>query len=146
SRKWADVLKLFASGLCGLGLGLAGQVAPASAITVTPADPTISVGQTQQFTANGALTPIAVSAGGEYTCVRLPDGTVQCVGHNQFGQLGNGTLDDSSVLVAVSGLTTATQVAAGDEFSCALLGESTARCWGRGCACDRGEGRLGGFS
>jgi len=136
------VLKLGTLGLCGLWLGLAGQVAPASAITVTPADPTISVGQTQQFTANGALTPIAVSAGGEYTCVRLPDGTVQCVGHNQFGQLGNGTLDDSSVLVAVSGLTTATQVAAGDEFACALLGDSTARCWGLGSSGQRGDGNF----
>ena len=134
------MLKLFASGLCGLWLGLAGQVAPASAITVTPADPTISVGQTQQFTANGAITPIAASAGGEYTCVRLPDRTVQCVGHNQFGQLGDGTLDDSSVLVAVSGLTTAIQAAAGDEFACALLGDSTARCWGLGSSGQRGDG------
>jgi len=74
--------------------------------------------------------------------VRLPDGTVQCVGHNQFGQLGNGTLDDSSVLVAVSGLTTATQVAAGDEFACALLGDSTARCWGLGSSGQRGDGNF----
>src|SRR5207245_3572506 len=80
------------------------------------------------------------SAGGEYICVRLPDRTVQCVGHNQFGQLGDGTLDDSSVLVAVSGLTTATQVATGDEFACALLGDSTARCWGLGSSGQRGDG------
>ena len=133
-------MKLIASSLCGLGLGLAGQLAPASAITVTPADTTITVGQTQQFTANGAITPTGVSAGGEYTCVRLPDGTVQCVGHNQFGQLGNGTLDDSSVLVAVSGLTTVSQVATGDEFACALLGDSTARCWGLGSSGQRGDG------
>src|SRR5207245_11080535 len=33
----------------------------ADALTVTPANPTIDVGQTQQFTANGALTPTAVA-------------------------------------------------------------------------------------
>ena len=69
------------------------QAVPAAAVDVTPANPTISVGQTQQFTANGAVAPTGVSAGGEYTCVRLPDGTAQCTGRNQFGQLGNGTLD-----------------------------------------------------
>src|SRR5207247_4394961 len=108
--------------------------------TWSPSEPTSSVGQPKQFTAKGAINPIAASAGGEYTCVRLPDRTVQCVGHNQFGQLADGTLDDSSVLVAVSGLTTAIQAAAGDEFACALLGDSTARCWGLRSSGRRGDG------
>src|SRR5437870_1131473 len=140
-------LKLLASALGGLWLSLGWQVAPAPAITVTPANPTIGVGQTQQFTASGARAPTAaVSAGGQYTCVLLPDGTAQCVGRNQFGQLGNGTLNDSSVLVAVNGLTTATRVAAGDEFACALLGDGTARCWGLGESGQRGDGTFGTFA
>src|SRR5712691_3947095 len=49
-----------------------GEVA-AQGITVTPANPTISVGQTQQFTASGAVAPTAVAAGGLHTCMRLPD-------------------------------------------------------------------------
>ena len=139
--------KLFVSGLCVLWLGLAGrQAAQAPAMSITPADPTISVGQTQQFTASGAITPTGVSAGGEYTCVRLPDGTVQCVGRNQFGQLANGTIDNSSVLGAVSGLTTATRVSAGDEFACALLADGTARCWGLGESGQRGDGTFTTFS
>ena len=86
---------LFVSGLCVLWLGLAvRQAAQAPAMSVTPANPTISVGQTQQFTASGAIAPTGVSAGGEYTCVRLPDGTARCVGRNQFGQLGDGTIDE----------------------------------------------------
>ena len=86
--------KLFVSGLCVLWSQSGRQhAAQAPAMSVTPANPTISVGQTQQFTANGATAPAAVSAGGEYTCVRLPDGTVQCMGRNQFGQHGNGTID-----------------------------------------------------
>ena len=133
--------KHFIWALCVLWLGLQGrQAAQAPAMSVTPADATIFVGQTQQFTASGAVTPTVVSAGGEYTCVRLPDGTAQCTGRNQFGQLGNGTTDNSSVLGAVSNLSTATHVSAGDEFGCALLADGTARCWGLGEKGQRGDG------
>ena len=97
---------VFFLGLCVIWLSLAGrQDAQAPAMGVTPADPTIHVGEAQQFTASGAITPTGVSAGGEYTCVRLPDGTARCTGRNQFGQLGDGTFMNSPVLVPVSGLT-----------------------------------------
>ena len=84
--------KLFFLVLCVCWLSLTGRQA-AQTMSVAPANPTISVGQTQQFTASGSSTPTAVSAGGEYTCVRLPNGRVQCTGRNQFGQLGDGQLD-----------------------------------------------------
>src|SRR5207248_5768247 len=74
-RQTGQTSKLFAAGLCALWLCLGGPVSPAPAMTITPTAPAISVGQTQQFTASGALAPTAVSAGGEYTCVTLPDGT-----------------------------------------------------------------------
>jgi len=115
-------------------------------MSVTPADPTISAGQTQQFSASGAVTPTGVSAGGEYTCVRLPDGTAQCTGRNQFGQHGNGTLDNSFVLDTVSGITTATRVLAGDEYACALLADGTVKCWGLGESGQRGDGSFGTFT
>jgi alpha-tubulin suppressor-like RCC1 family protein len=111
-------------------------------MSIMPADPIIFVGQTQQFTASGAMAPTGVSAGGEYTCVRLRDGTAQCAGRNQFGQHGDGTWTNSSVLVPVSGLTTATRVIAGDEFACALLADRTARCWALGEQGQRGDGTL----
>src|SRR3989442_6577695 len=127
--------------------GPRGEVA-AQGITVTPANPTISVGQTQQFTASGARTPTAVSAGAFFSCVRLSDGTAQCTGRNQFGQLGNGdgTFTSSSVPVAVSGLTTATRVVAGAEHACALLGDGTVRCWGAGDSGQRGDGTFNNSS
>src|SRR4051794_21990007 len=123
-----NTLKLFTAGLCALWLCLGGPVDRASALTVTPSNPTISAGQAQQFTASGGsggLAPVAVSAGGEYTCITLSDGTGQCTGRNQFGQHGNGTVTNSSVLDPVSGLTTATHVSAGDEYACALLMNGT---------------------
>ena len=92
-----DRSRLFALSLCCLWLSLAGWQAAQTSMSVTPSNPTIGVGQTLQFTANGASTPTAISAGGEFTCVRLPDGTARCVGRNQFGQLGGGTWTDSSV-------------------------------------------------
>ena len=137
----------FILAVCVLWLSLAGrQAAQAPAMSVTPADPTISIGQTQQFTANGAIAPIGVSAGGEYTCVRLPDGTARCAGRNQFGQHGNGTVNDSTALDAVTTLTNATQVVAGDEFACALLEDRTARCWGLGESGQRGDGSFDTFA
>ena len=137
--------RLFLS-LLVLWFGLAVRQAAQSGMIVTPANPTMTVGQTQQFTASGAVTVSAVSAGGEYTCVRLPDGRAQCTGRNQFGQLGDGSWADFSVLVPVSGVTTATQVAAGDEFACALLSNGTAKCWGLGESGQRGDGSFGTFA
>jgi alpha-tubulin suppressor-like RCC1 family protein len=101
---------------------------------------------TAQFTAGGAAAPTSVSAGGEYTCVRLSDGTAKCTGRNQFAQHGNGTLNDSTVLDPVSNLTTATQVVAGDEFACALLGDGTAKCWGLGESGQRGDRSFATFA
>jgi alpha-tubulin suppressor-like RCC1 family protein len=135
-------LKLIAAGLCALGLCLVGPATPAPALTVSPTNPTISIGQTQQFTASGnggGLAATAVSAGGEYTCITLPDGTGQCTGRNQFGQHGNGTINDSTVLDPVSGLTAASHVSAGDEFACALITDGRVKCWGLGESGQRGD-------
>src|SRR5712664_3419082 len=141
-------MKLFASCVGGLWLTLVWQTA--DAMTVTPANPSMSVGQTQQFTASGAgaRTVNSVSAGAFFTCVRLSDGTAQCTGRNQFGQLGNGdgTFTNSSVPVAVSGLATATRVVTGAEHACALLEDSTVRCWGAGDSGQRGDGTFNNSS
>jgi alpha-tubulin suppressor-like RCC1 family protein len=142
-------LKLLGTGLAALWLTLGWQGAPADAITVTPANPTIGVGQTQQFTASGALTPTAVAGGGFHACMRLPDGTVQCWGENNYGQLGNGdgNLTNSSVPVAVRNLNTATRVVTGDGHTCALVGDNGAvQCWGLGDSGQRGDGSFNTIS
>ena len=104
--------------------------AGAQAVSVTPTNPAIAAGQTQQFTATGNLTPSLVSASGSHTCALEPDRTVRCWGYNQYGQLGDGTTTDSSTPVSVAGLTNAITVAAGHHHTCALMTDGTLRCWG----------------
>jgi hypothetical protein len=78
------------------------------------------------------LSPIAI--GGLHACGLLPGGTVKCWGHNDRGQLGDGTTVNRSTPVQVSGIANAVGVAAGwfggFEHSCALLADGTVKCWG----------------
>ena len=61
----------------------------------------------------GTVTATGISAGGEYTCLGLSNGTAQCTGRNQFGQHADGTLNNSSVLVPNSLANVARVVAVG---------------------------------
>lgn len=84
---------------------------------------------------------IDVSAGGQgsHSCAVIVDGTIRCWGQNNSGQLGNGTVIDSSVPVLVSGIMTASTVVTGlSSYTCALLTNGSVRCWGR-----NGVGQLG---
>lgn len=46
-------------------------------------------------------TVVQLATGWFHSCARLGDGSVRCWGDNDQGQLGNGTMDDSTVPVAV---------------------------------------------
>ena len=107
-----------------------GGVNAAGSLVVTPDTPTITVGQTQQFSASGVSPAIAVSGGGFHTCALLADGTVHCWGRNDYGQLGNGTSVSSPTALAVPGIATATAVSAGGYHTCALLADGRILCWG----------------
>src|SRR5437867_1902383 len=127
---------------------LANDEAAAQGITVTPANPTISVGQTQQFTATGVSAATAIEAGSFHTCARLGDGRVRCWGLNDYGQLGNGTGDPvpdnpttfNPTPVTVSGITTAVAISAGGWHTCALLRDGTVQCWGQNTYGQLGDG------
>src|SRR5439155_6724 len=125
---------------------LAKDEAAAQAITVTPADPRISVGQTQQFTATGIDAAAAVEAGVFHQCALLLDATLRCWGLNDYGQLGNGTVSSAQVSnatpVEVIGITTATAVTAGGYHACALLQNGSVRCWGQNDYGQLGDGAV----
>ncbi|MEM8621518.1 MAG: hypothetical protein AAGF73_17555, partial [Actinomycetota bacterium] len=83
-------------------------------------------------------TAVAINAGRFHTCAELNTGDVSCWGHNDFGQLGDGTTDDRDTpsdpvtLPTVDGNpTTATAISAGDFQTCAVLNTGDLSCWGR---------------
>ena len=141
-RNWTAL----ASGLIALAVTSGYPAAQAPSITVSPSNPTILVGQTQQFTATGVPAPSMIAGGGYHTCMLMTDQSERCFGENNWGQLGNGGSANSSTSVAVSGLTTAVSVGAGIEDSCALLADGTVRCWGTNYVGQLGNGTIGGGS
>ena len=122
---------------------LAATEVAAQAITVTPADPVIFVGQPQQFTVIGIDTATAIEAGTFHQCALLQDTTVRCWGENDYGQLGRGTISSppetpNPTPVAVVGLTGVAAVSGGAFHTCARFPNGTLQCWGR-----NSEGQLG---
>jgi alpha-tubulin suppressor-like RCC1 family protein len=123
--------RFVASAFIGFLLTMAGTEVWAQAITVTPANPTASIGRTQQFAADGAVVATAVWAGAFHACALVQDGSVRCWGLNDSGQLGNGTRLNANSPVPVAGLAGASAVAAGGFHSCAVFPNGTLSCWGR---------------
>lgn len=70
-----------------------------------------------------------VAAGEAHTCTITSGGTL-CFGRNDFGELGDGRTQRSSVASAVLGLSDATQLALGNAHSCARVSDGSVACWG----------------
>lgn len=86
-----------------------------------------------------APTVVGVSAGQGHTCAWLSDGAAWCWGHNDTGQVGDGTKGtDRLAPTKVVGLSNVAEIAAGDIHTCARLTDGTAKCWG-----DNGFGEVG---
>ena len=107
-----------------------------------------------------SLTPVAVdtagvlasktikqiASGGISSCVIASEDKAYCWGSNNFGQLGNGNLKNSSTPTPVSTTgvlagKTIKQITAGTEFTCAIASDDKAYCWG-----SNSSGQLGNNS
>lgn len=85
----------------------------------------------------------SVSAGASHACAIQNNGVVRCWGDNAFGQLGNGTTDESRTVTTrlLSGggtLPAFAKVSAGLDHSCAIGADDTLWCWG-----NNARGQLG---
>ena len=73
---------------------------------------------------------LLIPVGESHNCVALDNGSVQCWGRNESGQLGNNSTVDSSNPVVVAGINNATLVSVGYHHSCAVLASGAVQCWG----------------
>jgi alpha-tubulin suppressor-like RCC1 family protein len=83
---------------------------------------------------------VELSAGRWFACARHQSGSVSCWGSNANGQLGNGGMANSSVPVAVSGITDALELATGHQHACARRGAGVVSCWGANSTGQLGNG------
>ena len=99
-------------------------------------------------TGDAFVAPIvtAITAGAFHTCALLADGTVECWGFNDHGQLGNGSTTNQVNPVKVETLVPATAITAGNLFTCAM-GRSMGTglgpyvyCWGNNSFGQLGNG------
>jgi alpha-tubulin suppressor-like RCC1 family protein len=82
----------------------------------------------------------AIDVGQSHACALLDSGEVQCWGDNEFGQLGNGTLESSITAVDVKGLNGGvTAIATGRNHSCGLIEDGGVECWGQSLWGEIGE-------
>jgi alpha-tubulin suppressor-like RCC1 family protein len=78
------------------------------------------------------ILPQTIAGARSHTCGLTASGEAHCWGHNFYGQLGNGTTDNSLSPVPVTGSLTFTRITAGGDMTCALTPEGAAYCWGHG--------------
>ena len=117
------------------------------------------IGQLGNDTTTDSTTPVLVSTAGtplagkaiqqittgnDHTCAITTDGQAACWGHNDGGELGDGTTSDRTTPVAVSTAgtplagKTLQQITAGHYHTCARTTDGQAVCWGW-----NGSGQLG---
>lgn len=106
----------------------------------------------------GGLRFTSISAGGDtvqtpleplrvesHVCAIAVGGGAYCWGSNRSGQLGTGTIGDSSAVpVAVSGGLTFSRISAGSRHTCGLTTTGAVYCWGRNLDLQLGRGPVTG--
>jgi alpha-tubulin suppressor-like RCC1 family protein len=89
---------------------------------------------------------MAISASYGHSCAQRYDGRAFCWGDNEFGQLGDGTVEPRLAPVEVQGLgNSVVSIAAGGAQTCALLTSGELKCWGRNNVGQLGLGFVDGL-
>ncbi len=109
-----------------------GQIGNATDTTPVPTPTPVS----------GLTGATALALGGYHACALLQNGSVQCWGDSDFGQVGSPGLTFSKVPATVSGIANAIAVSSGFKHSCAVLGNGTVWCWGLNDFGQLGDGTL----
>lgn len=82
-----------------------------------------------------------LSTGLRHNCVVKTDGSSRCWGQNFDGRLGDGTTNDSSIPVLVSGMDQQVAfISAGGHHTCLVKTNGSAWCWGANMAGQLGDG------
>ena len=85
--------------------------------------------------------PIAVSGGTQHTCALLNDGSINCWGRNNNGQLGTYSGDSlSPVSISLGSNVSAMQITSNGGHNCVLLTNKTLNCWGQNNLGQIGDG------
>ncbi|APR79106.1 BNR repeat domain protein [Minicystis rosea] len=113
-------------------------------------------GQLGDGTKNNHLSPVTVlglsgpavkvAVGSYSTCAALANGSVECWGQNDYGELGNSTMTESVVPVAVPNLTGVADIHSGTLFSCVLTNAGGVACWGFNAYGQLGDGSFNNSS
>ncbi len=83
----------------------------------------------------------SIAAGAGHICAILQDGSVQCLGENTSGQLGNNSNAESLSPVQVKDLNDeAVSVVASFGFTCVLMSSGEVKCWGDNTVGQLGDG------
>ena len=86
---------------------------------------------------------ISISAGGDFSCASLSNGSAKCWGAGGKGRLGNGDTTDQSSPVDVVGLPQgASVIDAGEFHACAITNTGLAKCWGTNDYGQVGDGSM----
>jgi alpha-tubulin suppressor-like RCC1 family protein len=83
---------------------------------------------------------VDVKAGQYNGCGLLPGGEAFCWGLNQFGEVGDGTIEQRNKPVSLFGDARFAQIASGFYFNCGLTPGGLALCWGDNRFGDLGDG------
>ena len=115
----------------------AGQLGTGSSVSESahnPASVDLSLGRTAK----------SVSAGDDFTCAVLDNGSISCWGNNMQGQLGDGntTNQTSPVFVQMSAGNNAVAISSGTSHSCSIISDGRVICWGRNNVGQLGDNSL----